>query len=270
MDDLIQSLTKKDEDLRIIEQTSTSITIESDTLIDDIDEALDDSTNNSQARISVPVQVARTVFLVQALYTFLVMFWGIVPYYFFRADVSTKGLEWMLLVSGLLCLLTYVGMKLIVNEFFRSHTMALWFFFMFVSTNLVAALLKNLAPFQAVSILFCQSMSIIIYSFVEKRKLEFVRCLVALVSSGLIAWLIGLIAFIRYNDWIISFVLFLVFVCGSAVYTAYQIKWIDRFGVSRTDQIEAIVCYYTDPLFVSWEWIQNKWRTMRNRSESSN
>lgn len=264
MQDFVQSLLKKDDDAEVLEQTEYSVTVDSVVLLNEIDDALGEEEQTglenemSGPRMTVPVRVLRTVAMVHTGYTFLILLWGVVPYYVFRSDIGTSGLEWMLLGIGIACFLLYGTLCVIRQHVAQIVGLGVWMFLLFMCVNLLAAILKNLAPFQAVLIHFCQGLTMVVYCFVAKRKLDAWWCCGYMTGAGLVAWLLGLVAFLHYNDWITSFVLLLVFVIGSSLYSAWQITLIGRFNVSVVSQVDAVRHFYVDLLLLPLQWIRTR------------
>lgn len=265
-------LLKKDDTARVVEETAYSVVIESDQqLIDEIDNAVgedfEDPTIFQQEMTGLPltpaVRVARTVFIVHTGFSFLVVFFGVIPYYFFRADVPLKGLEWMLVTSILLCVGAYVALTMLTDPFNIIPVMGVWMFLVFVSVTTLAALMKNLVPFQAAAVHFCQGLSMLVYCFVSHRELNPILSVAIMFGWGCVAWLLGLYAFLHYNDWILSFLLFLICVIGSSVYSGYQISLLNRFNVSRKDQVNAVKHFYLDLILLPLSWIVHKILSIR-------
>lgn len=276
MEDFVQSLLKKDDDAEIIEQTSNSVTIDSSVLVDEIDLALGDDDQNteletelSEPRMTVPTRVLRTVAMAHTGYTFLILMWGIIPYYFFRSDVGTAGLEWMLLASSVLCCISYGTLAILKDHVKQVVGLAVWMFLLFVCINVLAAILKDLSPFQAVVIQFCQGLVMTVYCSMAKRELNSIWCGGYMAGAGLIAWLAGLVGFMHYNDWITSFVLLLVFVIGSSAYSAWQITLINRFNVSTASQVDAVRHFYVDAILIPIQWIRMKIASYMDRQSTS-
>ncbi len=277
MQDFVQSLLKKDDDAEILEQTEYSVTVDSAVLLDEIDQAIGPDENDATGletelngpNMTVPVRVLRTVAMVHTSYTFLILLWGVVPYYFFRSDVSTSGLEWMLLGVGIVCLMVYAALCVIQPHVAQIVAMGVWMFLLFMCVNLLAAILKNLSPFQAVLIHFCQGLTMTVYCFLARRKLDAWWCCGYMVGAGLVAWLVGFVAFLHYNDWITSFVLLLVFVIGSSVYSAWQVTLIKRFNVSVVSQVDAVRHFYVDLLLLPLQWIRKKIESYMDRQSEA-
>lgn len=267
MQDFVESLLKKDDDAEILEQSEYSVTVDSSVLMSEIDDAIGsdngDGTTGLETEfngpnMTVPVKVLRTVAVTHTSYTFLILLWGVVPYYFFRSDVSTSGLEWILLGVGITCMVLYGALCFIQAHVAQIVALGVWMFLLFMCVNLLAAILKNLSPFQAVLIHFCQGLTMTMYCFLAKRRLDAWWCCGYMVAAGLVAWLVGFVAFLHYNDWITSFVLLLVFVIGSSVYSAWQVTLIRRFNISVVSQVDAVRHFYVDLLLLPLQWIRRK------------
>jgi len=280
MQGLLETLRKKDEDLVVVEQSDDHLVIETSSM-DDPPEGLERVDTESSLSpplllkeemqsptTPVSIRVIRSIYIVNATYTLLFMIWGLMPYFLFRYDVSVLGIGIGLAIVGLATLASYVAMYTVKDQFFTVPLIGLWMFLFFMSVNMFAALIRSLAPFQAVAIVFCQSLSILIYCFFTTRQsvasrhrhINVVWATGIMLGAGLVPWLCGIYAFVRDNDWITAFVLFLFIVIGSSLYNANQLRLIDRFDVSREDLVRAVVHYYTDALFGPIRWIAKKWQ----------
>ena len=254
MEEFKEEFLKKDEDATFSDETEHSIMVTSK-LLDEIDEAIEPS--QADKRIAaVPVRITRHIFVVNVIFAWLIVMGGIVPYYFFRKDVPTPALGWLLAAVWFSCVLAFFLMVIVKDHFYTVPIIGLWMALLFMVVTTLAAIMRSLAPFQAVFIIFMESMAMVIYSFASKRYMDPVWAAGFMSAGGLIGWLCGLYIFINENDWITSLVLFLLFVIGCSAYSAYQIKLVGRFSLSRKDLVRAVVHYYSDPVFLPAQWIQ--------------
>lgn len=255
MEEFKEEFLKKDDDATFSDETEHSILVTSK-LLEDIDEAIVDKKPQDTRPTAVPVRIARHIFVVNSLFTWLIVLGGILPYYFFRKDVPTPALGWLLGGICLCCIIAFTLMVIVKDHFYTVPIIGLWMAFIFMFVTTLAAIMRSLAPFQAVFIIFMESVAMICYSFASKRYMDPIWSGGFMAAGGLLGWLCGLYIFINENDWITSLVLFLLFVIGSSAYSAHQIKLVGRFSLSRKDLVRAVIHYYTDPVFLPAQWIQ--------------
>lgn len=273
MDELLVSLKKKDPDLVVVEHSDNHLVVESDAINDvpdgteRVESVIDpplpnlfkDENNTPATHISV--KVIRAIFITNAGFAFMGMLVGLVPYFVLRYDVSVVGLSIGMGIVGVGMAVAYVSMYMVQDQFYTVPLIGIWMFLLIVFLDIWGALKSSLAPFQAVTIVACQSVSILIYCFLSHRKINVVWALGIMCGAGLVPWLCGIYAFIRDNDWVTAFVLFLFCVIGFALYAANQIRLVGRFSVSREDLVRAVVHYYTDALFGPIRWMKIQWKT---------
>lgn len=252
MEDFKEEFLKKDEDAQFSNETDHSITVTSKLLEDEIEKAIE---NPKKRPTAIPVRILRHIFVVNTIFAWLTVLGGILPYYFFRTDVSVPALGWLLGVVALFLLCAFVLMALVKDMFYTVPIIGIWMALTFMFVTTLAAIMRSLAPFQAVFIVFSQSFAMVIYSYVSRRYMDSIWGAGFMAGAGLLGWLCGLYIFINENDWITSLILFLFVVLGCAAYSAYQIRLVGRFSLSRKDLVQAVVHYYTDPVFLPAQWI---------------
>lgn len=272
MNELLVSLKKKDPDLVVVEHSENHLVVESDAISEAPDgtERVEGSNDpplpnlfkdeNNTPATHISVRVIRSIFIVNAGFAFMGMLVGLVPYFVLRYDVSVMGLGIAMGLVGASQFVAYVLMYFVKDQFYTVPLIGIWMFLVIVFLDIWGALVRTLAPFQAFTIAFCQSLSVLIYCFLSHRKINVVWALGIMCGTGLVPWLCGIYAFIRDNDWITAFVLFLFCVIGFALYSANQIRLVGRFNVSREDLVRAVVHYYTDAIFGPIRWMKSQWK----------
>ena len=124
----------------------------------------------------------------------------------------------------------------------------IWVFNEFVVICSLAGMLQSLAPFQACVIFFIESISMILLGFCFAKEVNVYYSIFTMVTSGIIVWTIGLVAFIREQDWITSMVLFIVCVILGPVYSGYQINRINENRYHSKEIERVLIQYFTDPI----------------------
>lgn len=263
MDNLLKGLVKKDPDLQVIEHSEDHLVIESalmetppvGTMAAEPVEVPLLAHETKGPLVQIPVQIVRIIHIVNALYTVLMTCWGLLIALAFEYDVSRIGLIVGFSMFTTLSMIAYVVMYFIRDPFYCVPAIALWMFLLFMALNTLSALMHNMAVFQAIAIILCQSLSILVYCAQSPRGLKLLWAFGIMCGAGMIPWLLGLYAFIKNNDWITAVVLFFGGVIGSAAYATYQIQGVHRFNTSRGDLVRAVVHNYTDIAFGPIRWI---------------
>lgn len=281
MDTLLTGLMKKDPDLQVLEHSEDHLVIESvvmDTppvgtqqvnVPKDHDETPLLVNETKGPIVQIPVQIVRFIHIVNALYTVLMTSWGLLIALAFEYDVSRIGLIVGFSVFSSLSFITYVAMYFIRDPFYCVPTIGVWMFLLFMALNTLSALMHNMAVFQAIAIILCQSLSILVYCARYPRGLKLLWAFGIMCGAGMIPWLLGLYAFIKNNDWITAVVLFFGGVIGSAAYATFQIQSVHRFNTSKRDLVRAVVHNYTDIAFGPIRWIHKEIQKRQTTYDSS-
>jgi hypothetical protein len=221
---LLDSLSKQDDDLVILENREDSITVMTRLPIGDpIEEVVDPIVPTP----SVNIQITRHFFAAQALILFFIPLFGIVPFYLL--------IELPIIVSYTLC-----GASLLVAAILHA---ALWWwtpewalfptYLLLIFNNFIvivtlAATGATFAPFQGCAILFIECITVIIMCLCSNKKIDTIWCTLAMITTGLSVWSIGLYAFIKEHDWISAGMLFFFCVLFYPLLSGYKIYRINH------------------------------------------
>jgi hypothetical protein len=241
MEPLLEELGKKDDDLKVLEQGTTSAVVS--TSLDIGDDLTEEEHKNPY--LSVPVQIVRHVFTIICFINLIFSMFGMVPYYIMTLGPPTIPIT-LLTCSGLTSAVFFTLMY--------AYTSVPWFimfqisFFMVICS--VSALINSVALFQAYAILFVETVYALLFSLTDNKHVQPWRSTLVMMISGLFVWLCGLYAF-RQN-WIMAALLFLLCVIFFPVYSGFIIDVIEgRYSLSHADLEAAIVDFYTECLTVS-------------------
>jgi hypothetical protein len=254
MNELLNGLLKKDEDLTVIYGSEDTLVVESEIFAQP--ESPIEPERPTELPMSVRVRVIRVIACVNVICSLLIMIGGIIPYYLLKKD-SIPELWWLFGTLTCISIILYVLMYVIKDQFFSVPIAGVWMFLVFMIVNTLAAIMRNLAPFQAIAIIFAQNTALLVYCFLSRRNVDIVWAAGFMGCAGFVAWLCGLYIFIQDNDWVVAGLLFLFFVIGCPAYCVNQLRYIDRFNVSTEDLIKAVIYYYTDALFGPIRWMNN-------------
>lgn len=256
---LLDRIQKKDDDAEILESTSTNIVVK--TTLDIGTKVFEEEEEEEEEMIlnhSVPVQVVRYLFMIQASIWFCLGVFGIVPAQLLKPvpDVSLALFICAIVTAFILLVTLYF-----VKKYKDLVLTALILFYLCIYTILFtsSAFFENIAPFQACTILFLQCISILVYSLYVTKKMNVWWTGLIMVLCGSIIWTIGLVAFIAKQDWIMSVILFFVCVLGFPSYCGWFIGTINknRFHVEELEQV--IVGFLTDFFVVPIRWSYAKY-----------
>lgn len=223
---LLEDLTKKDEDLKVVSEGVFGTIVETH-----LDFGYDLTPEEPEEivieTLSIPVRIVRHVFVINVSIAFLYALFGMVPYSLMEEGpriVAYTLLGSSIVLSVLCAALMY---------FYRDHRVAgvslfaMWVFITFFVVCSLAATLHSFAPFQACTIFFIQCTAGLLYClYAGKDQVSPYWAAMIMMGSGLAVWALGLYAFINQQDWIESGLLFLVCVLFAPLYSALEIKFI--------------------------------------------
>lgn len=257
MQETLLSLQKKDEDMVVLDISSTSALVQSALFDDEEPEAIEVEAPVTSTSMSVQVRVAHFVFLVNAIYCAMFAIWSFVAYFLLREDVPTPTLIWILLGVSVLTIACYVAMGLLQ----RIQYLIMWQFSLVIWVTVLSAFLHNLSAVQSSIIVCLESLSLVAYCHVARKQLDITWIMIIMGVVGLMVWLAGIYFFILFNDWIAAGIIFVLFVVGFPLYAGYILRDLRRFNVSTTDRIRATVALYRDIAFDPVTWIRSRWST---------
>jgi hypothetical protein len=242
---LLNEIQKKDTDAEIIETTDDGYIIKT-TL--NIGVEIEEPETIQFPRISIHVRIVRHMFVCHALVSFAFSIYGIVPLYLLLTDYI---ISLSLFISSLvMSLILYILMYALSDKKWALPSYIIWIFNEFVVICSLAGMLQSLAPFQACVIFFIESISMILLGFCFAKEVNVYYSIFTMVTSGIIVWTIGLVAFIREQDWITSMVLFGICVILGPVYSGYQINRINENRYHSKEIERVLIQYWADPLII--------------------
>lgn len=257
--DLLVELNKKDDDLDVITENNEVILITSlsdgELGLEEEESFLDSDMLIDEAmgpRIDIVVQVTRAVFMVNTVCSLLLLT-GFIPYSYLTFDESSNIRFIILGIWLAISVVFYILMAI-----WRRSKMALAFFMMWILSYYIlvvdiAAILHDFTPLQFGLITFAQYLFIVVYTVWSPAVADAWKSLYIMLGMGLLAWGMGIYAFILQKDWIQAVILFIAMVVNAG-YSAIQIRYMTRYNVSNEDILEATIRFYADPAI----WVYNK------------
>jgi hypothetical protein len=235
MSDLIYDLQKKDDDLKVLEESLLGVTVET-SLVVQVEEQVP---RPPPPEMGVTIRVIRHLFLVNAVLWFCVGIFGIVP-----THILLKKTSFVVPLS-LFC--TSTGLAVLLNILifcFRNyHDLVLgllgsFMLCLFTAFFSLAALLHSLGPFQGALIMFTESVLILMYcsESPNRKRLDPYISFLIMLSGGICVWVIGFIAFVKEQDWFTSVFLFFGCVLGFPLYSSMQIEQASQYHLRELTQ----------------------------------
>lgn len=234
-DKFLDELKKKDDDLKVVDESLFTVTVETSLIPPEEEEV---QKQVQKQFMSVTVRIVRHLFLINAGIWFYIGMFGIVPAHLLAWNVA------------FILFFVSVGVGIIANVLMyvaRSLTnvlLSLFVMCLFVAFFSLAALLQSVGPFQASSILFTESVIMLVYCSNAQKHINPYTSFLIMLGVGVCTWGIGFIAFIREQDWITSAILFFTCVLGFPLYSAFQINHAtQKYHLKELTQ--AIVGFFT-------------------------
>lgn len=255
---LIDALTKKHDDINEIIITETEIIV--NTSNDQIEQEQEQNSNNELNQplksYSVPLQIVRNMFMIKAALWFCLGVFGIVP----AQLVTLPQVALALFISSIVTL----TILLIAMYLVKKYKDLLLTFLLLGSLCLYtvifasASYFQDIAPFQACTILFIQCISVLVYGLFVSKHVDGLWVGLIMILVGVTIWAVGLVAFIKQQDWIMSGILFFSCVIFFPVYSGWFVTHLDkRFHINELEQV--IVAFFTDFFIIPIKWIYAKY-----------
>jgi hypothetical protein len=254
---LLDELTKKDEDLVVIENSFLGTIIETHL---DVGYDMDDDEEEEPLTLeilSIPMRIIRHVLIINIAIAFLYTVFGLVPYGLLQE--APRFVPWVLFavssVSSIAC-------ATLMHRYRRKQwalalsLYVMWVLITFVVVCTLAASLRSFAPFQACTMFFMQCIVGLLYClYAGKDNVNAWWAAGLMMFAGLCVWSMGLYSFVREQDWITSGVLFVVCVLFWPLYTAYELHLIDK-RYTLEELTMANIEFVTDVFILPFERIR--------------
>ena len=247
MADFVESLIKKDPDAVIIDisKDGTEFIIQSDLVDMPMDfEEIVETPELIDPYTKTNVKVVRVIFTGNAIIAYMSIIFGIIPY---------MGLELISVPTRdyiLWSLVAVTGVVYVLMAVFKNMSSIICFaFFLSFTLGAACAHLNNMALLQAGLIVFAQSMTVAIITTKFTRELKIWQTVISMLVVGLVVWLVGIYAFVEQHDWVSAGIL-AAFNVVFTIYSFIQIKYIDRYSLSKDNLTIAMANFYTDPICI--------------------
>jgi hypothetical protein len=256
MQPLLDDLLKKDPDLQVINDDPENFIVRTTVDVGTVEEEEEEEEEEDEGekrlvfpRIAINIRVVRYMFGIHALTSFLIVIFGIVPYYLMLPyGIVSKTL---LIASACTTVLFYIGMHLVRNnERWNIPFFVMWIFNQFALVCSLSSTLGVLAPFQAYLMFFVESISVMLLGFCFEKRVDPWWAGFVMAISGAGVWGIGIYAFIKDQDWILSGALFILLVVIAPTYSGLFISKVNkhRYHLGGNEIGRAVVEFYTDPI----------------------
>lgn len=198
----------------------------------------------NQVMMNVYVRIIQIIFLVNVVVAFTIILLGVVPYMLIINIPKNAG---MYILIGL-CVTSMIFYFLMA--YFKSKPwIAIWVLLVALTLGAASAVIDDVAPLQAVTIIFAQSISMVVYTSISRRKIKVWLSIFLMIFAGICVWLIGIYSFVKQQDWISAGVILgLSFVF--ALYSGMEVFYSDNYSLSEEHMTNAIISFYCDPVYI--------------------
>jgi len=244
LEDVLKSLTKKDDDAQVTDITSDGIeftTTNPDAMHRSFQVVEEDKVLLDDGYVDVDARMLLTVFASNAALGYVVVILGFIPYCLVQLLEPKVSRMYLLAGLGGAFLLSY----LLMLVFKRVVFILLWMFIVFWVAGTAAAVMRNIFPLQFGALIFIQSVAVLLYVGIAKRQVSTVKAVALEYALGIVTWLVGIYAFVEQQDWLYGGIA-LAIVLLSPLYHYFQIEHINRFSLDRKHLTNAVVHFYGD------------------------
>lgn len=245
----VESLFKKDDDATIYDVDNITGDLIIETRLDELPDEMYDVTPTDSTLLEdelygesmdIYVRMMQIVFLTNAMLAFMAITIGIVPYMLLSIVNHAVAIYFFIGVC-VACAISYILMVGLQRQFM----VIIWAFTLCITLGSTSAVLNEFAPLQTATVVFLQSITLVAYTSISRRQIKVGLAVLMMVGTGIIAWTIGIYAFVEQQDWV-SAAIVLVLVLFFSLYSGWQAENIDRYSLSQKDMINAIVHFYGD------------------------
>jgi len=126
--------------------------------------------------------------------------------------------------------------------------------------GIAAAVLGNISLLQLCCIYSGQSLAVVLMTEYSRHEIDVVASTVFMALASLMVWCIGIYAFVKESDWLSSILVF-IFGAAGVAYRSHELgNLAPRFDSATVKKMDAIRCFYTDPLrgavFLLTAWLK--------------
>jgi len=261
--DMLTSLLKKDDTAKILEIDSRTgavvieserdlvyegLLVEEPRLVSPLDSELIQR-DVSGILADIPVRIIFVVFCANAVISFLSMLFAFIPYWMLAFD-ETRHVTYIVLgVWAFLSTTLYILMVWKRRSKLAGPLLIGWAFVWTFLVGILAAIIENITPIIAMTMIFGQSISIIAYTVVSPKYVDRWVSFFIMLGISIAIWVIAIYIFIEQNVWI-SAVCILVWAVITSLYSSWEIGQIGRYILNDEERIMAIIQFYGDPLLI--------------------
>jgi len=255
VDLFIEELSKKDDNLRVIEESDTVLVFETDVDLGQVSE--DEDTFEPETMMNIFVRIIRVIFVTHTVLATMITLVGFLPDEFLVVQEPAKVAVFSLICTLLMSLGLYIAMIVLREHEYALSIFYFWGFSAFLVSVSLAGVLRDISPLQFSMCVAMQSASVLIYTYISPKNVDPWRSYYIMLLVGLFGWMTGLYVFIKEQDWITAAVL-LVLIVLSAAYSAVQIHYVTRYHLGEKELIKAIIQFYSDPVIYLYAKILEK------------
>lgn len=237
---LYEELVKKDEDFRILDENTVFTRL-------DIGEPIEASPLEPLTLVppSIPSRIARHIFIISSSLAFFYSIFGLVPFYLLQSKLPFYLI--LLLCITFFCLNIALGILCFLyrSDPQKSFPLSLiWACLGFCLICSFSVLLNTLAPFEGCVILFIEYTIALLYCLaVDKEEGPNPYWVAALMLlCGSFVWILG----IYMQDWISWALLGILCLVVAPLYTAYEVREMNRYSLLEKDLLRAPIEFFTD------------------------
>lgn len=263
---LIYGASKKDEDIRVLEDEKGNVFLETSapilpgaTLVEEnpqptfaerIKEAVADDSVVEQT-ITEPLADIRvqSILFIFAGNSAVQFIWLILSGLLYYLNAYEPSLIIICITAPLFCVSYAIMLWL------RSVSMIpfiVWVLNAGVMMGSISVLVNNVAPMQLTLLFLVQSFTMLAYAKLSPRMIETLHAMAFMFVVTLVTWAVFIFAFVEQHDWVGGIVI--LFISFAAIgYSAWQIRLTEgRYNVSWKDIKLSIVQFYGDPLIQAY------------------
>lgn len=268
MSSLLQSIFKKDDDARALQDVDGSIYVETNqplitpaSVMDDASTFVKETVLNDHVLEDAIVEPMPDIRIKTLMYMFManaavMMLWFLLggTLYYWNSVWSNKASAILLGVAVACFVFTYILMLCVrlTNPTVALVCLSGWAVSGSLLVGAASALAHKVAPIQLALLILMQCFVMLAYTKLSPRFVSTVSSMMYMLVVTLLVWALFVFAFVEERDWVGGIVIFALSM-GTLLYHGWQIRIVEgRYSLSWSDIQLSIIQFYGDLLLV-WQ-----------------
>ena len=249
--EILNTLLKKDEDAKVIENTMFNLVVETSVNVGSV-VVIRENEEEEIKNMGVILQVIRYLFMIIATISIFFGIFGIVPYFLLlKQSVASASL---LFISLLFTIITNICMYVYRNyEDLASTLLLIDIFCFFIVIVSLSSYIQSIALLHGCIIIFLESLSVLIYNIFSHKQMNIYWAGFIMLSVGLPIWLVGIL---KQKEYIIYTIMLFTHIFIFILYSMWHIANCSKYHTKEF--LHVSIDFMTNFYIVPFKWVYAK------------